>query len=201
MTKTHQSAATHRIEKNHDDTGVHACHAGATHRSDMHGEPDHAGDDPHSHGHHGGGHHGALQGSPARIATSATLHCLTGCAIGEIAGLMIGVGLGLGVWPTMLLATALAYISGFTLGLRPLLRRGMGFVQALRTIWFGEAISIGVMELAMNFTDYHMGGVSVPSILHLQFWTGFLVALPAGFIAAWPVNWWLLKRRIKAPCH
>ena len=53
----------------------------------------------------------------------------------------------------------------------------------------------------MNFTDYHMGGVSAPSIFHLQFWTGFMVALPAGFVAAWPVNWWLLKRRIKTPCH
>lgn len=147
-------------------------------------------------------HHGdALTGSPARIATSATVHCLTGCAIGEIVGLAIGVTLGFGAWPTMLLATVLAYISGFTLGLWPLVRRGLGFAQALRTIWLGEAISIGVMELVMNFTDYHMGGVTAPSVLHPQFWSGFLVALPAGFIAAWPVNWWLLKRRIKAPCH
>jgi hypothetical protein len=139
--------------------------------------------------------------SPARVATAATVHCLTGCAIGEVVGLMIGVSLGLGAWPTMLLATALAYVSGFALGLLPLIRRGMSFAQALRTIWLGEAISIAVMELAMNFTDYHMGGMSAPSVLHPQFWTGFLVALPAGFIAAWPVNWWLLRRRIKRPCH
>jgi len=185
----------HRLDKHRDDPGLHACHAGDMPRSDPQDGPDHA-NGPHPHA-----HHGALQGSPARIATSATLHCLTGCAIGEIAGLMIGVSLGIGVWPTMLLATALAYVSGFTLGLWPLVRRGMDFLQALRTIWLGEAISIGMMELVMNFTDYHMGGVSAPSILHLQFWTGFLVALPAGFVAAWPVNWWLLRRRIKAPCH
>lgn len=146
-------------------------------------------------------HHAHSGDAPARIATAATLHCLAGCAIGEIAGLMIGVALGIGVWPTMLLATVLAYASGFTLGLLPLVRRGMGFVQALRTIWLGEAISIAVMEIAMNFTDYHMGGMGVGSILHPRFWLGFLVALPAGFIAAWPVNWWLLKRKIKAPCH
>ena len=151
-------------------------------------------DTPHAHHAHAGD-------TPARIATAATLHCLTGCAIGEIAGLMIGVSLGIGVWPTMLLATVLAYASGFSLGLLPLVRRGMGFMQALRTIWLGEAISIAVMEIAMNFTDYHMGGMGVGSILHPRFWLGFAVALPAGFIAAWPVNWWLLKRKIKAPCH
>lgn len=145
--------------------------------------------------------HGVGDASPARLATSATLHCLTGCAIGEVAGLMIGVTLGIGAWPTMILATALAYASGFSLGLLPLVRRGMSFARAFRTIWLGEAISIGVMELAMNFTDYHVGGLSVPSIFHPLFWMGFLVALPAGFVAAWPVNWWLLRRRIKAPCH
>lgn len=146
-------------------------------------------------------HHGSADDSPARIATSATLHCLTGCIIGEIAGLMIGVTLGIGVWPTMILATVLAYASGFSLGLLPLIRRGNSFLQALRTIWLGEAISIGVMELAMNFTDYHMGGIGVGSILAPRFWAGLALAVPAGFIAAWPVNWWLLRRRIKAPCH
>jgi len=146
-------------------------------------------------------HHGANLGSPMRLATSATIHCLTGCAIGELVGLAIGVSLGIGVWPTMLLATVLAYISGFSLGLLPLVRRGMSFAQALRTIWLGEAISIGAMEIAMNFTDYHMGGIATTSILDPMFWGGFAVALPAGFIVAWPVNWWLLRREIKQPCH
>ena len=135
------------------------------------------------------------------LAASATVHCLTGCAIGEILGLAIGVTLGLGVWPTMILATLLAYASGFALGLRPLLRRGMSIPAAFRTIWLGEAISIGVMELAMNFADYHMGGVGAASVFTPVFWTGFAVAIPAGFLAAWPVNWWLLDRKIKAHCH
>jgi hypothetical protein len=150
------------------------------------------------HAHHG---HGHALGTPARLATSATVHCLTGCAIGELVGLAIGVTLGIGVWPTMILATVLAYVSGFALGLRPLVRRGMSVVQAFRTIWLGEAISIGVMELAMNFTDYHMGGIAAASVLEPMFWGGFAVALPAGFLAAWPVNWWLLRREIKKPCH
>ena len=148
---------------------------------------------------HGQDH--AQQTSSMALAASATVHCLTGCAIGEIVGLAIGVSLGIGVWPTMILATLLAYASGFALGLRPLLRRGMSLPAAFRTIWLGEAISIGVMELAMNFADYHMGGVGAASVLEPVFWSGFAVAIPAGFVAAWPVNWWLLDRKIKAHCH
>jgi len=137
----------------------------------------------------------------AQLATQATVHCLTGCAIGELAGLAIGVSLGLSVWTTIILATTLAFITGFTLGLWPLVREGKGWLEALRIIWLGEAISISVMEIVMNFTDYHMGGMTVGTIFHFQFWLGYLLALPAGFIAAWPVNYWLLKRNIKEPCH
>jgi hypothetical protein len=57
------------------------------------------------------------------------------------------------------------------------------------------------MELVMNFTDYHIGGVQTASMLSERFWLGYLAALPAGFIAAWPVNYWLLQRNIKKPCH
>src|SRR5687767_15893141 len=96
----------------------------------------------HSHGHHGSG------GGPLRTSAQATLHCLTGCVIGEVAGLAIGVTLGLPAWQTIGLATALAYLSGMTLGLVPVMRsQGVGIVQALRIIWIGEVISIGVMEL------------------------------------------------------
>lgn len=150
------------------------------------------------HTHHG--HHGAGLSLP-RLTTSATLHCLTGCAIGEWAGLAIGVTLGFNPWATMALATLLGFASGYTLGLWPLVKQGMGWGQAFRTIWIGETISIAVMEFAMNFTDYHVGGVQAASIFAPQFWLGFGLALPAGFAAAWPVNWWLLKRSIKQPCH
>ena len=101
----------------------------------------------------------------------------------------------------MALATFLALISGYTLGLLPLVREGKSWLEAFRIIWLGETISILVMELVMNFTDYHVGGVQVDSIFHLRFWLGFLLALPAGFIAAWPVNYWLLKRNLKQHCH
>lgn len=157
------------------------------------------------HAHHSHHAHHAAPGKTAptlaRLTTSATLHCLTGCAIGEFAGLAIGVSLGLGVWPTMALATVLGFASGYALGLRPLVRQGMGVAQAFRTIWLGETVSIAVMEFAMNFTDYHVGGVAVSSILEPRFWLGYALALPAGFIVAWPVNGFLLRRSVKKPCH
>ena len=146
-------------------------------------------------------HHG--HGGSSAIATSAqaTLHCLTGCVIGEVAGLAIGVSLGLGVWPTIILATLLSYISGFTLGVLPVMRaQGTTFRNALKIIWIGEAVSIGVMEIVMNAVDYRMGGMSSGSILTWMFVRGLLFAIPAGFLAAWPVNYWLIKRELKA-CH
>lgn len=154
-----------------------------------------------AHAHHA--HHGHHAGSATRagLTTSATLHCLTGCAIGELAGLMIGVSLGLNPWSTLALATVLGFASGYALGLRPLVRQGMTVAQAFRTIWLGETISIAVMELAMNVTDYHVGGVQVGSVLAPQFWLGYALALPAGFVAAWPVNWWLLRHNVKQQCH
>ena len=151
------------------------------------------------HLHHGHGHHGG--GGAFKTSAQATLHCLTGCVIGEVAGLMIGVSLGLGVWPTIILATVLAYGAGMTLGLIPVMRsRGVGLVEAFRIIWIGEVVSIGVMEIVMNFVDYQMGGMTAPSIASWMFWRGILFAVPAGFLAAWPVNYCLLKRELKS-CH
>lgn len=139
--------------------------------------------------------------NPLVTSAKATLHCLSGCVIGEVAGLMIAVTLGLAVWPTIILATSLAYLSGFTLGLRPVMQdQGKTFMQALKLIWVGEVISIGVMEIAMNASDYAMGGMQAPSVFSSIFWAGIAVAVPAGFLAAWPVNAWLLKRDLKS-CH
>lgn len=153
------------------------------------------------HAHHAHGAHGAHAGTPAGLATAATVHCLTGCAIGELAGLAIGVSLGLGAWPTMLLATALGFLGGYALGLWPLVRRGSGWLEAFKLIWIGETVSIAVMEFAMNFTDYHVGGVQAASVFEWRFWFGYAAALPAGFVVAWPVNYWLLARNLKKACH
>ena len=144
-------------------------------------------------------HH--LGGNPFVTSAQATIHCLIGCVIGEVAGLMIAISLGLAVWPTIALATILAYASGMTLGLVPIVRnQGKTFRQALKLIWIGEVISIGVMEIAMNWADYAVGGMQAGSVLDPIFWVGIAIAIPAGFLAAWPVNWWLIKRDLKK-CH
>jgi hypothetical protein len=179
------STHANHTQRHQAEAGDACCHAKA------------AAPDPHAHhAHHGHG------GGPISSSFQATLHCLTGCVIGEVAGLAIGVSLGLDPWLTIILATTLAYISGFTLGVLPVMKsQSLNFWGALRLIWIGEAISIGVMEIVMNTVDYQMGGMTAPSILHWSFWQGFLFAVPAGFIAAWPVNWWLLSRNIKQKCH
>src|SRR5687768_68687 len=123
------------------------------------------------HASHAHSHHGHSSGGSLRTSAQATLHCLTGCVIGEVAGLMIGVSLGLPAWQTIALATVLAYISGMTLGLLPVMKnRGVSLLDALRIIWVGEVISIGVMELVMNYVDYRMGGMGAPSIASWMFW-------------------------------
>ena len=150
---------------------------------------------------HDHSHHGHAGGSAWQTSAQATLHCLTGCVIGEAAGLMIGVTIGFAPWQTIILATALSYLSGMTLGLLPVMRsKGVSLLAALRIIWIGEVISIGVMELVMNYVDYRLGGMGAPSVISWMFWRGLVFAIPAGFIAAWPVNYWLLKRELKA-CH
>ena len=150
------------------------------------------------HAHHG---HTAPGAGPWRLAAHATLHCLTGCVIGELLGLVLGVELGLATWQTITLATLLSYASGITLGLIPVMRsRRLSMLAALKIIWVGEVVSIGVMELAMNLADYMMGGMGAKTALSWMFVRGFLVAVPAGFVAAWPVNFWLLKRNLKN-CH
>lgn len=147
------------------------------------------------------GHSQHHSSNPLVTSAQATIHCLTGCVIGEVTGLLIGVSLGLAVWPTIILATTLAYVSGMTLGLVPIVRnQGKTFLQALKLIWIGEVLSIGVMEIAMNWADYAVGGMQAGSVLDPVFWVGIAAAVPAGFLAAWPVNWWLIKRDLKK-CH
>ncbi len=136
--------------------------------------------------------------SVAATATHATLHCLLGCSVGELVGLAVGVALGFPIWATMSLDTALAVVFGMGLAAIPVMRNeGVGTVAAIRMIWVGELVSIVVMEVVMNYVDYLFGGIGTTSIVSKTFWIGFLVAIPPGFIAAWPVNYWMLARGIK----
>ena len=151
------------------------------------------------------GVHGAAKGHGGTGLVSsakATMHCLTGCTIGEVLGLMIGVSMGMRPLYTIALAVLLAFAFGFFLAIRSVqASEGLGVVAAFRAVWLGEVISMGIMELVMNVVDYSVGGMQTGSIFTPTFWLGIGLAIPAGFLAAWPVNYWLLSREIKSCCH
>ena len=88
-----------------------------------------------------------------------------------------------GVAATIALAVVLAYVSGFAMALLPVMKQlGLGLAAAMRVIWLGEAISIAVMEIAMNPVDYWLGGIQVASIWNALFWLGLAAAVPAGLL-------------------
>lgn len=98
----------------------------------------------------------------------------------------------------MLVSTLLAYCAGFTLAATPLMRRtGLTLGAALGAIWIGEGISIGVMEIVMNAIDYQLGGMRTGSIFNPRFWVALIAATAIAFLVAWPVNAWLIAKKIK----
>ncbi len=146
--------------------------------------------DAHHHDHHG--HHAS--GSLNRLAWSATLHCLTGCAIGEVAGMVIGTALGWSNWETVALAVALAFVSGFAMTMIPLLRAGMAPAQALKLALAADAASITVMEVVDNAVMLAIPGAMEAGLGHPLFWGSLAFALAVAALAAFPVNRWLIAR-------
>lgn len=134
------------------------------------------------------------RGSLNALAASATLHCLTGCAIGEILGLMIGTALGLSTLTTVALAVALAFLFGYALSALPLLRAGMALGSALSLVLAADTLSILVMELVDNAVMAVVPGAMDAGLVNPVFWLAMMLALSVAFAAAYPVNRWLLAR-------
>lgn len=128
------------------------------------------------------------------MAASATLHCLTGCAIGEIAGLMIGTALGLSTVMTIALAVGLAFLFGYTLSTLPLLKAGLGFFSALSVVFAADTLSIATMEVVDNAVMAAIPGAMDAGIVNPIFWLSMMLALTVAFVAAFPVNRYLLAR-------
>jgi hypothetical protein len=128
------------------------------------------------------------------MALSATLHCLTGCAIGEIAGLMIGTAIGLSSGWTIVLAVSLAFLFGYALSTLPLLKAGLGAGAALSVVFAADTLSIATMELVDNLVMALIPGAMEAGLVNWVFWVGMMVALTAAFFAAYPVNRYLLQR-------
>ncbi|WP_330475385.1 DUF4396 domain-containing protein [Terrabacter sp. C0L_2] len=166
---------------------AHAQHAeqAATHQHDQHDQHDQKGGHS-SHASHGGG--------LASMAASATLHCLTGCAIGEILGLLIGTATGLGNGATIALSIGLAFLFGYTLSSLPLLRGGLALGTALRLVLAADTVSILTMEVVDNLVMAVIPGAMNAGLVNTVFWVGMAISLVAAFAAAYPVNRYLLSR-------
>jgi hypothetical protein len=128
-----------------------------------------------------------------RTAWSATLHCLTGCAIGEVLGMVIGTALGWGNGATIALAVVLAFFFGYLLTLRPLLRT-MSFATAARLALAADTASITIMEIVDNAIMLVIPGAMDAGLGSLLFWGSLAFALAVAALAAFPVNRWLIAR-------
>jgi hypothetical protein len=147
-------------------------------------------------GHEGHEHHELPTSGRALtgVAVSATLHCLTGCAIGEILGMAIGTALGFSDWGTVALAVALAFFFGYTLTSIPLLRAGFALAAVIPIALASDTFSIAVMEIVDNAIVLAIPGAMEAGLSSLLFWGSLSFALSIAFVAAVPVNRWLIAR-------
>jgi protein-S-isoprenylcysteine O-methyltransferase Ste14 len=148
----------------------------------------------HAHDHH---HHGPLPTSGRAldlVAFSATLHCLTGCAIGEIVGMVVGTALGFSDWATVGLAVVFAFMFGYTLTSWPLLRAGFAFAAVVPIALATDTVSIAVMEIVDNAIIVLVPGALEAELADLLFWGSLAVALVIAGVAAFPVNRRLIAR-------
>lgn len=144
------------------------------------------------HHHH---HHGGAAAPPLnRLAFSATVHCLTGCAIGEVLGMAIGTALGWSDAATIALAVGLAFLFGYLLTMLPLLRGGMSLRAALALALASDTASIAIMELVDNAIMLVIPGAMEAPLTSPLFWGSLAVALAVAAAFAFPVNRWLLAR-------
>lgn len=129
-----------------------------------------------------------------RTAWSATLHCLTGCAIGEVLGMVIGTALGWGNAATIALAVLLAFVFGYALTIRPLLNAGLSFSAAAKLAFAADTASITTMEIVDNAIMLAIPGAMHAGLNSVLFWGSLGVALAVAALAAFPINRWLIAR-------
>ena len=139
-------------------------------------------------------HHHHAEQSLNRLAASATTHCLTGCAIGEVLGVMIGTALGWGNLETIVLAIVLAFIFGYSFTSWPLLRSGMAFAAVAPIAFASDTASITVMEIVDNAIILVIPGAMEAGLDDPLFWASLAVALAIAWVAAFPVNRYLIAR-------
>ncbi|MBB5123916.1 hypothetical protein FHS32_000644 [Streptomyces albaduncus] len=171
----------------------HAHHSGTAHgRSAPAGGRDHSGHG--GHGGHGGRHDSDAHGASWATAMKATLHCLTGCAIGEILGMAIGTALLWGNVPTMILAIALAFVFGYSFTLFAVVRAGVPLKAAVKVALAADTVSIAVMELVDNAIIALTPGAMDAHLSDGLFWSALLGGFAVAFAITTPVNKWMIGR-------
>jgi hypothetical protein len=127
------------------------------------------------------------------VAISATLHCLTGCAIGEVLGMILATALGLGNLSSIVLAVVLAFVFGYALTMRPLLPN-MGVRRAASLAFASDTVSITTMEIMDNLFILAVPGALAAGLADGLFWWSLIVSLVVAFLVTVPVNRWLIQR-------
>lgn len=128
------------------------------------------------------------------MAASATLHCLTGCAIGEVLGMVIGTWLNLHNAATIVLSIALAFVFGYALTMRGVVRGGVSFRDALRIALAADTVSILVMEIVDNSVIVAIPGAMDAGLASILFWAALAISLAIAFVVTLPVNKWMIGR-------
>jgi hypothetical protein len=135
-----------------------------------------------------------VQQSLNRLAFSATVHCLTGCAIGEVLGMVIGTALDFSNFATIALSVVLAFFFGYLLTSLPLLRSGMAFAAVVPIALASDTISITIMEIVDNAIILLIPGAMEAGLGDIGFYLALAAALLIAGVAAFPANRWLIGR-------
>lgn len=130
------------------------------------------------------------------MAASATLHCLTGCAIGEVLGLIIGTILGLSIAVTIVIAVGLAFVFGYALSTLPLIKAGLSFWTAFPIVFAADTLSITTMEIVDNIVMLVIPGAMHAGLVDPLFWVSMAIALTAAYFVALPVNRYQLQKGV-----
>jgi hypothetical protein len=129
-----------------------------------------------------------------KMALSATIHCLIGCMVGEMIGVTIGTHSGFEMHQTIILASVLSFVSGYTFSTVPLVRSGMAFWPSLKLVFVADTLSILAMTIADNIIMATVPGAMQKDLMQPIYWSSRALAVTAAFVVAFPVNYWLLKR-------
>jgi len=128
------------------------------------------------------------------MAAQATLHCLTGCAIGEVLGMVVGTALGWHNAATVVLSVVLAFVFGYALTMRGVLRSGLALASAVRVALAADTVSIAVMELVDNGFVVAVPGAMGAGLTSVLFWATLVGSLAVAFVVTTPVNRWMIGR-------